>query len=214
MQRQTEENTYLQKHRTLCSRQEKTVYAQWWGWGEQRSVSVIAFGSLLVRCFGAEFALVCHFTLLQYLHLTYRPRCGCTACIKWFMSKFKPRSGLIVSSIGHPLGGPCLKAGLLPLCIAVKAGCPEKCHELIWANVTFISPIKISVVAVIKFYTKHSLEWPSRKLTFRENIHQENASIDFGVYLSNCFWTVRVESRIVWGMKFCDMPCSHKRFKV
>ena len=94
------------------------------------SVSVVAFGSLLVRCFGAEFALVCHFTLLQYLHLTDSPRCGCTACIKWFMSKFKPRSGLIVSSVRHPLGGgPCLKAGLLPLCIAVKAGCPEKCHE-------------------------------------------------------------------------------------
>ena len=72
--------------------------------GGQRSVSVIAFGSLLVRCFGAKFALVCHFTLLQYLHLTYRPRYGCTACIKWFTSKFKPRSGLIVSSVRHPLG--------------------------------------------------------------------------------------------------------------
>ena len=67
--------------------------------GGQRSVSVIAFGSLLVRCFGAKFALVCHFTLLQYLHLIDSPRCGCTACIKWFMSKFKPCSGLIVSPV-------------------------------------------------------------------------------------------------------------------
>ena len=91
--------------------------------------------------------------------------------------------------------------------------CPEKCHELIRTTVTFISPIKISAVAVFKFYTKHSLEWPSRKLTFKENIHQENASIDFGVYLSNYFWNIKVESRIVWGMKFCDMPYSHKWFK-
>ena len=85
--------------------------------------------------------------------------------------------------------------------------------KLIWANVTFITPIKTSAVAVIKVYTKHSLEWPSRKLTFKENIHQENASIDFGVYLSNYFRNIKVESRIVWGMKFCDMPYSHKWFK-
>ena len=87
--------------------------------------------------------------------------------------------------------------------------------KLIWANVTFISPIKTSAVAVIKVYTKHSLEWPSRKLTFKENIHQENASIDFGVYLSNCFWNLKVESRIVWGVNFvtCHVLINDLKFK-